>query len=434
LTDAATRHDVVIVGAGLAGLAAADRLVAAGATVEVLEARPRVGGRVLSHRFDDGQWCERGAEFVDATHHEVLALAARFGLRSIDAGAGDEDGRRLDLAGRCVALRDLPSVVAEHSRWEQCLAELAALVDPDDPLGSPAAGRLDARSVGELVAGLDLSAAARVLVGRELRTELMVPPAEVSQLHLACVAARHLRAGPGREAFRIDGGLDQLATRLAHGLGERVRLADPVVAVDGRSGVVTTAAGRCARGDHVVLAVPPPILARIDVNPQLPAEVVSIGMGVGAKVATQYARRVWLDHGSDGRVLSDRAIGELWETTVGQPGDRGVLTALLSSHDGAALGVLADAGERVRKEVARLFPGTAGLALETVTTDWTNDAWSLGCYAAFAPGQLTAAWPVLRRPHGRLLLAGEHTDEHAGYMEGALRSGHRVASSILAGG
>ena len=70
----------------------------------------------------------------------------------------------------------------------------------------------------------------------------------------------------------------------------------------------------------------------------------------------------------------------------------------------------------------------------TVVTDWTDDPWSLGCYAAFGPGQLSSSWPLLRRPHGRVLLAGEHTDAMAGYMEGALRSGRRVAAAILGGG
>ena len=309
------RHDVVVVGAGLAGLAAADRLVAAGVDVVVVEARDRVGGRVHSHRFEDGQFCERGAEFVDSTHGEVVALAGRFGLPLIDAGGGDgrDDGRWLDLGGRAVALSMLPSVAAEHSRWDEAVSELASMVDvdEDDPLAAPDAARLDHRSVDELITSLDLSVPARVLVGRELRTELMLPPAEVSQLHLAWVAAGHRRAGDGREAYRVDGGADRLAAGLAAGLTDRIRLGCPARSIDARAGTVLASVDLELVADHVVVTVPPPLLARLDVDPPLPADLVLIGMGVGGKVSTQYERRVWRDHDSDGRVLSDRCVARL---------------------------------------------------------------------------------------------------------------------------
>lgn len=427
----------MIVGAGCAGLQAAHDLTAAGLDVVVLEARDRPGGRVRSHRFDDGQWCERGAEFVDANHHRVLGLAAELGLQTvrIDPAPGAtgrrSDLRRLDLGGRAVALADLPSVTAEHRRWEEALDELAMLVDPDAPADGPMADSLDARSAAEFVAPLGLSVPARVLIGRELRTEFMVPPAELSLLHLAWLAARHRQAGDGREAFRIVGGFDQVASGLAGKLGNAVRLGTPVQEVDAVAGWVSTGDGEVVQADSIVLALPPPALARLAITPDLPSEVVSVGVGVGAKVSTQYERRIWLDDAGDGRVLSDRAVGELWETSVGQPGDRGVLTALLSSHDGAALGALPDVGDRIRREVERLFPGSSGLARQTVATDWTNDPWSLGCYAAFAPGQLLPAWRASRRRYGRVVLAGEHISSFAGYVEGALESGGRAAALLL---
>src|SRR3954454_735044 len=93
--------DVAVIGAGLAGLRAATDLVAGGRDVVVLEARDRVGGRVWSHRFANGQWCERGAEFIDANHHEVLTLARSLGLRLLAAAKGADDSKRLlDVSGR----------------------------------------------------------------------------------------------------------------------------------------------------------------------------------------------------------------------------------------------------------------------------------------------------------------------------------------------
>ena len=129
-------------------------------------------------------------------------------------------------------------------------------------------------------------------------------------------------------------------------------------------------------------------------------------------------------------MVSDRQWGHLWETTDDQPGDRGVLTNLLASHDGAAFATLPASPDVLVKEIDRLFPGAQGLAGERVVTDWTDDPWSLGCYVCAGPGQWTAAQPFLHRPHGRLWLAGEHADAFTGFMEGALRSGARVAAAI----
>jgi monoamine oxidase len=159
-------------------------------------------------------------------------------------------------------------------------------------------------------------------------------------------------------------------------------------------------------------------------------ELGAVGYGVGGKISVQFDRRIWRDYGRNGTVLTERAWGHLWETTDDQGGDRGVLTNLLSSHDGAAFAALPEAPDRIVAEIDRLFPGAKGLAGERVHTDWTNDSFSLGAYSCFGPGQMAAAAPLLRAAHGRLLLAGEHTDEFSGFMEGALRSGARVAATV----
>jgi monoamine oxidase len=426
--------DVVVVGAGLAGLRAADAAVAAGADVLVLEAAGRVGGRVWSHHFANGQWCERGAEFVDAHHHEVLGLVERFGLELLPATTGrDARHRRLDAGGRVTSFADQPSMLDDVRRWQSAKAELGSSIDLDD-LTDDRAAALDRRTVADFVGGLGLSVYARVVIGRDLRTEFMVPPDELSLLHLAWVSALGILAGDGSEAYRIAGGNDQLAIRLAMDLGERIRLSTKVVDVDAATGRVRTAGGQSFRGGSVILAVPPAVLSRIEVDPALPAEIMAIGWGIGAKVSMQYARRMWRDIDADGSAVSDRAYGEVWETSIGQGGDAGILTALLSSNDGAMLASLPDVVQRVRGEIGRVFPGSALLAGESVVTNWTNNEHSLGCYAAFRPGQITTTLPLLGRRYGTVELAGEHTDVFAGFMEGALRSGVRAASSSLASG
>jgi len=427
----AEHHDVVVIGGGLAGLRAATDLVAAGRDAIVLESRDRVGGRVWSHRFANGQWCERGAEFIDSAHTEVLALAARLGLQHTPVPSGrDDDARLLDVGGRPQPFSLHHSLTDELARWEAALGELATRVGDGSPVAAVEAAELDAAPLSELIQSLGLGLMARVVIGRDVRTEYMVAPDEISQLMAAWMTALHHSSGDGFESIRLHGGNDQLATGLAAPLGDRIRLQSRVVSVDPLSGMIELTAGGPLVADSIVLALPLPIVARVWRD--MPSELAAVGYGIGGKFSVQYSRRVWRDEGYDGSVRTERAWGELWETTDGQDGDAGVLTALLSSNDGAALVALPDTERRIVDEIERLFPGTKGLAGDRVRTDWTNDANSLGAYATFGPYQVLRAWPLLQQTYGRMVLAGEHTDRWCGYMEGALRSGARAAHQILA--
>jgi len=255
----------------------------------------------------------------------------------------------------------------------------------------------------------------------------MLPPEEVSQWFAALVDRR--REPAGRERHRVVGGNDQLASGLALELGDVVRLSTEVASIDAENGVVTLDEGGEMVADAVVAAVPLPVLSRL--WPTMPLEWGAVAYGLGAKISIQYGRRLWRDLGRDGTVLSDRAWGHLWETTDDQSGDRGVLTNLLASYDGASFGALPGAVVALMREIERIFPGSSGLALERVRTDWTNDRFSLGCYTCFGPGQWAGSREALAAVHGRLHLAGEHTDEFSGFMEGALRSGAGVAARLL---
>jgi monoamine oxidase len=426
----ALRHDVIVVGGGLAGLHCARVLREAGVDVVVLEARDRPGGRVWSHRFGDGQWCERGAEFVDERHTLTRALADEAGLTLLRRTTSTAGSELIDIGGRTAPPSAHPRAYVDLTAFDDLVGALARRLDPQDSsdLLGASASALDRATLADAMAELDLSMAGRVLVGRYVRTEWMLPPNELSQLF---VARQRRRQVGQREAFRIQGGNDQLPRRLAEPLGERLRLSTPVREVRPVAGEVVLHDGSTLRAGALVAAVPLPVLGRIWTG--APTEVTSVGYGIGGKVSVHVGRRLWRDYGRSGHVLSDRAWGELWETSDVQPGDAGVLTALLSSHDGAALLSLPDADQRVVAEMDRCFPGLRGLVTEVVTTDWTNDPWSLGCYAAFAPGQLPAAWPAMQHRHGRLWMAGEHAHADTGFMEGALRSGDAVAQAILAG-
>lgn len=408
--------DVIVIGAGLAGLRAAADLAANGADVMVLEARDRVGGRVWSHQFADGQIAERGAEFIDGSHSQVLALADQLGLQLTSRdNALDPQATLVDAAGRAVPYHLHASLADDWARWEAALAELR----PTDEFES---GNLQS-----LIDGLGASAISRLVIGREVRTEYMLPPNEVGQRFAAQLATVQVPAE--RERHRIVGGNDLLARGLAAKLGDRVRLSTPVRSID-EDGAVELDGGHLLQADAVVAAVPLPVLGRL--WRQMPGELGAVSYGVGGKISIQFGRRVWRDYGRNGTVLSDRQWGHLWETTDDQSGDAGILTNLAASHDGAAFVALPESVDRVLAEIERLFPGAKGHAGQRVRTDWTDDPWTLGCYACFGPGQWAAAQPALHATYGSLWLAGEHADGHAGFMEGALRSGARAAAGISA--
>jgi monoamine oxidase len=410
------RTEVVVVGAGLAGLRCATDLVRSGFDVVVLESRDRVGGRVWSHTFDDGQVAERGAEFIDGTHTEVVALARELGLTLSTRAAGvDSSATLVDAGGRPVPMHLHASLEGDLARWEAALATLR----PSD--------EFEDSTLSDLMASLGLSVMARVVIGRDVRTEFMLPPESVSQRFAAQVAAR--RDARTNEIHRVVGGNDQLAERLAERLADRVRLSSPVGQIRAADGVVALVDGTELAADAVVAAIPLPALSRVWAD--IPPELAAVGYGIGGKISVQFRRRLWLDYGRNGTVLSDRSWGHLWETTDDQAGDAGVLTALLASHDGASFAALPEAPDQLVREIDRIFPGAKGLAGERVHTDWTDDPWSLGAYSCFGPGQWKAAQHALRVAHGRLWLAGEHADEHAGFMEGAVRSGARVAARIV---
>ena len=241
--------EVVVIGAGLAGLRAATDLVAAGASVTVVEARDRVGGRVWSHRFADGQVAERGAEFIDGNHTEVLALAADLGLALTERpNSLDPRATLVDAAGRPVPYHLHASLTDDWARWE---AALAAMRPTDD---------FEHLTLQDAIDGLGASAVARLVIGREVRTEFMLTPDQVSQRFAAQLA--HYQVAALRERHRIVGGNDLLATGLAARLGCRVRLNSPLRSL-AEDGTVVLASGEFRRPAAGVAAGPLPRLGRM---------------------------------------------------------------------------------------------------------------------------------------------------------------------------
>lgn len=403
----ARRPRVVVVGAGIAGLSAATAARRDGWDVLVLEATDRVGGRIRTEHFAGGAVVEAGGEFIDGSHATMLGYARRFTLPLQDVwrtgpdlpGCVLSNGRLRPDRGRYAAAED---------RWYAAL----------DALGGRS---LDARSAGDLLDRLELSPGAREHIAHALvRDDYTVEPEELSLRFL--VRSERVEAF-GEERYRIRGGNDQVCTALAEALGAAVALGTPATAVDrGGLGVSVTAGGETISADACILTAPLPALRGIAFSPGLPEPLArpvrELQYGTGVKVLLEYPDRPWLSHGCNGDLRTDGPASTTWEAAPG------ILTVYAVGAPGATMAALGEP-ERIAAaaaDVARAFPGAEPVAGRSVT--WAQT------YAAPAPGQVNGLAAALRRPAGRLLLAGEHAARLTGYMEGAARSGLSAARAL----
>jgi monoamine oxidase len=431
---------VVVVGAGLAGLVAADRLAAAGADVTVLEARDRVGGRVHGIEVAPGAWVDAGAAYLGDRHTALLDLLADLGLKTVPTAM--EGGSRFALGG-AVRRRDgrFPplSAVALGDLFDR-LESLLRRVDPDAPWLGPGAAGLDATTAAEWARSNLAHPDARAFFPLFLGELMAAAPEDVSVLHMAF----YLRSGGGLSylnAFeggaqdsRVDGGAHRAAQLLADRLGDRVVLGHPVAAIhqDARGATVD---GRW-RADAVVVAVPPLLADAIDFRPAPPAPRAGrhTAPGCAVKVHLVYPAPLWRERGLSGWSVS--AAGPLTSTVDDSPaGGPGVLTGFVTGADAhrfAALG-LAEQHSAAVQQAAALFPGL-GEPLAVHVTDWVHERYSRGCYAALmGPGDWIACGPRIREPLHRVHWAGTETStEFFGLMEGAVRSGQRAAAEVIA--
>ena len=438
---------IAVVGAGLAGLTAADDLVRAGAEVIVLEARDRVGGRTHGIEVAPGEWVDAGAAYLGERHTELADLLATLGLKAVPTGMegdsrfllGPEDGGAT-RHGRFPPL----SAVALGDLFEH-LDELVRSVDPHAPWLTPGAEELDRLTAAEWADTHLLHDDARLFFPLFLGEMMAADPADVSMLHVAF----YLRAGGGisylndveggAQDSRVDGGAHRVCELLAERLpAGTVRLGEPVVSVDDTAAGVRVRSDQAAYdADAVVIAVPPRLAQALDLNPALPHPRATsrTGRGCAVKVHLVYPEPAWRRDGLSG--WSVNAEGPLLSTVDDSPhhGTVGVLTGFVTGAAAHAYATLTrdEQVETATAQAARIFPGLPAPTAVHVT-NWLGEEWSRGCYAALlGPGDWTRLGPHLTHPHGRVHWAGTETStEFFGLMEGAIRSGRRAAAEILA--
>jgi monoamine oxidase len=437
---------IVVIGAGLAGLVAAQRLRDAGRRVVVLEASDRAGGRVRTVRtFADGLHGEAGAARIADSHSFVLRWIADLGLDVVPFGGSGS-------AVRMVRGQRL------HADDVNALAAAARNLKPDERGLSPGAllARYTADAVTEVSApepdtatyarwkSYDAVTWPRWLQARgasEDAVALMTlggDPFEVSALYVLRQIA--LNGGAPR-FFTLRDGMDRFPAALAHSLGDAVTTGAAVRRIE--PGPDSVAVSYEARGrtthvvaDRVVVAIPFPALRRIEIAPAFSdtkmRAIAETSYYPATRLLLQTARRAWTKAGLSGAARTDFAA-ETWDESAAQPGPRGLLSVTVGGRMDASLANV-EPGQReraARSFTVQVFPEIETDIESLVSVRWSEEPGAGGAFAAPGPGQMTEFMPIVGRPEGRVHFAGEHTSPWMGWMEGAVRSGERAAKEIL---
>lgn len=432
---------VIVVGAGFSGLACAYELQAAGYKVTVVEARNRLGGRVLTFKdMVDKKWCEGGAELIGSNHPSWVRYAEKFELKFIDVTDDESLKYPVFLQGKLRSDEEVEKIYEELDASFTSLNDIADKVDADQPWMSPDAAALDKKSLGDWIKGLEVGELSRAAIDVQLASDNAVDNAQASFLGMLTT----IKGGGGQaywddtEVYRCDGGNQQLASRLAEGIGaDRIRTRLPVseIKIDGNSVLVTCADGRTIEADDVVLATPPSTWDRIKFSPDLPPNIRT-QMGVACKYLAAVKKRFWLETMNSQYSLTDGDVSQTWEGTDNQQPDDPDNALLVGFSGGsAAKRCIAREGEAVDKaylaELTKTYPAFAENFVKSRMMAWPKDEWTKAGYSFPAPGQVTAIGPTYYKGLGRLHFAGEHTCyKFVGYMEGALNSGASLALRI----
>jgi monoamine oxidase len=454
------RADVVVVGAGFAGLTAALRLVRAGRSVIVLEARNRVGGRALNKPIGGGEISERGATFVGPTQNHILALANEFGVNKFPT-FNDGENVYVNSRGQRSTYSDTgplgtappdPLILPELTQAVLRLDQMSTEVPVGAPWQSSQAEDWDGQTLQTWVRDNSETEAFRDLVPVATRPIFGAEPRDLSLLFvLFYIAAsgneqnpgtfeRNFNTRGGAQMWRFAGGAQLLALKIASRLGQRVVLKSPVERIVQQTGGVTVQTRALeVHAKRAIVAIPPTLAGRIEYAPRLPAArdqlTQRLPQGTLIKVTAVYRRPFWRDAGLNGTAVSYRGPANVTFDDSPQDASKGVIFGFVGGDEARRFLGRSPASRRaaVLANFKTYFGPQAADPLSYFETNWTGEEWTRGCPVAIAgPGTLLAYGPQLRKPIGRIHWAGTETSTFwNGYMDGAVRSAERAAREVL---
>ena len=445
---------VIVIGAGLSGLTAASKLSQKNIPIIVLESLDRVGGRTFTENGVD-----QGAGYVGSTQTAVYQLIDELKIQTSKVpGFGYEYTFKLDdeVLHSKIVLDDLFHYLTPKELLAAAFAILqvygfGAVIPKDTPWTAPNAEELDAMTVRNWInlcfpvgKGYD---SARKIFDFICRTPLGIEPSETSFLYFlwymkVATGFFHLLF-PAQDEILV-GGTQQMSIRLNENLPaeQQAKLSNAVMHVsqDDNGVTVTTTDGQKYEGDRCVIACTPHLRTKITFDPLLPPRSNQLPqrtpMGTTIKVHVFYETRFWMDKGYNGNVsnFDTDSVSQVYDVT--EPDGKPCLQGFYVGKPGRV--AARETKEERRQNVLEFFQKVFESDKALEPTDYVEYIWDSRTYIGGAPvgtcpaGTLTYFGTALRDVVGRIHFGGTETsDAWAGYMDGAIRSGQRVAEEIL---